>query len=338
MLLCLHEEAAVAIAHGYAKVTGKPLAVALHSNVGLMHGTMAIFNAWCDRVPMMILGATGPVAANKRRPFIDWIHTARDQASITRHYTKWDDQPASVEATEEALLRGMQISTTAPCGPVYIVLDSAMQEAKHAGGAPMPNLDRYKAMPSASPDSVSLDAAVRLLANAKAPVILSGRVSRDPKAWADRVRLAEQLGATVFTDLKVGASFPSEHELHAMPRGMFISKESLGKLQSSDVVLSLDWVDLAGTLKQAWPEGCPAKVIHVSVDHHLHNAWSMDYMALPPVDVRLPVTPEAAVPALVKALPAPKRSYGKSPPTGAKGSGEGPSTLTDIALTLRVLV
>jgi len=338
MLLCLHEEAAVAIAHGYAKVTGKPLAVALHSNVGLMHATMAIFNAWCDRVPMIILGATGPVDAAKRRPFIDWIHTARDQASITRHYTKWDDQPASVEATEEALLRGMQIAMTAPCGPVYIVLDSAMQEAKHAGGAPMPDMARYKAIASASPDPVSLETTVRLLSGAKSPVILSGRVSRDPKAWADRVRLAEQLGATVFTDLKVGASFPSEHELHAVPRGMFISKGSLGKLQRSDVVLSLDWVDLAGTLKQAWPEGCPAKIIHVSVDHHIHNGWSMDYMALPPVDVRLPVTPEAAVPALIKALPAAKRAYGKMPVKHARVEGAGPITLEDIALTLREMV
>ena len=339
MLLCLHEEAAVAIAHGYAKVTGKPLAVVLHSNVGLMHGTMAIFNAWCDRVPMMILGATGPVDAHKRRPFIDWIHTARDQAAITRHYTKWDDQPASVEAAEEALLRGMQISTTAPCGPVYIVLDSAMQEAKYTSGAPMPDMARYKAIPSPSPDPVSLDEAVRLLKNAKSPVILCGRVSRDPKAWDDRVRLAEQLGATVFTDLKVGASFPSEHELHAMPRGMFISKESLGKLQSADVVLSLDWIDIAGTFKQAWPEGCPAKVIHVSVDHHVHNGWSMDYMGLPTVDVRLAVTPESAVPALSQALPGLKRSFEKSAPPAAKPvSSGGPITLKDIALTLRDIV
>src|SRR5262249_43037525 len=105
MLLCLHEENAVAIAHGYAKVTNRPLAVALHSNVGLMHATMAIFNAWCDRVPMLILGATGPVDAAQRRPFIDWIHTARDQAAIIRHYAKWDDQPASVAAAEESLLR-----------------------------------------------------------------------------------------------------------------------------------------------------------------------------------------------------------------------------------------
>ena len=95
MLLCLHEESAVAIAHGYAKVTGKAMAAAVHSNVGLMHATMAIFNAWCDRMPMVMLGATGPVDAVKRRPWIDWIHTARDQGALVRGYTKWDDQPAS---------------------------------------------------------------------------------------------------------------------------------------------------------------------------------------------------------------------------------------------------
>jgi thiamine pyrophosphate-dependent acetolactate synthase large subunit-like protein len=303
-----------------------------------MHAAMAIFNAWCDRVPMLILGATGPVDANKRRPFIDWIHTARDQASITRHYTKWDDQPMSVEATEESLIRGMQISTTEPCGPVYIVLDSAMQEARHVSDAPMPDMRRYRPVPSPAPDPVSLEEAVELLSKAKSPVILSGRVSRDSRAWADRVLLAEQLGAVVFTDLKVGASFPSEHELHVMPRGMFISKESLGKLQNSDVVLSLDWVDLNGTLKQAWPDGCPAKVIHVSVDHHIHNGWSMDYMGLPPVDVRLAVTPDAAVPALSRALPATKRSYGKVSPTVEKSPTGGPITLKDIARTLRGIV
>ena len=106
MLLCLHEEAAVAIAHGYAKVTGKAMAAAVHSNVGLMHATMAIFNAWCDRMPIIMLGATGPVDAAKRRPWIDWIHTAADQGALVRNYTKWDDQPASPAAAREALLRG----------------------------------------------------------------------------------------------------------------------------------------------------------------------------------------------------------------------------------------
>ena len=105
MLLCLHEESAVSIAHGYAKVTGKPLGVVLHSNVGLMHATMAIFNAWCDRMPMLIVGATGPLDAMRRRPWVDWIHTSPDQAAMIRHYTKWDDLPASIPAAHESLLR-----------------------------------------------------------------------------------------------------------------------------------------------------------------------------------------------------------------------------------------
>src|SRR5215468_10721986 len=148
MLLCLHEESAVAIAHGYAKVTGKAMAAAVHSNVGLMHATMAIFNAWCDRMPMVILGATGPVDTVKRRPWIDWIHTARDQGALVRGYTKWDDQPASPVAAREALARPKWIAETAPQGPVYINLDAGMQEAELA--APLPPLDIRRLVPTAS--------------------------------------------------------------------------------------------------------------------------------------------------------------------------------------------
>src|SRR5712691_587564 len=145
MLLCLHEEAAVAIAHGYAKVTGKAMAAAVHSNVGLFHATMAIFNAWCDRMPVIILGATGPVDAAKRRPWIDWIHTAADQGAIIRNYTKWDDQPASPAAARESLLRASWIANTAPMGPVYINLDAEMQEAVLE--KPVPPCDASRYMP-----------------------------------------------------------------------------------------------------------------------------------------------------------------------------------------------
>ncbi len=143
MLLCLHEEAAVAIAHGYAKVTGKAMVTAVHSNVGLMHATMAMFNAWCDRMPVVVLGATGPVDAAKRRPWIDWIHTARDQGALVREYTKWDDQPASPAAAREAILRGTWIANTAPQGPVYINFDAELQEAKVSEQLPPIDVARY---------------------------------------------------------------------------------------------------------------------------------------------------------------------------------------------------
>src|SRR5690242_21623991 len=146
MLVCLHEEHAVAIAHGYAKVTGRPMAVAVHSNVGLMHATMAIFNAWCDRMPMGILGATGPVDAAKRRPWIDWIHTARDQGALVRGYTKWDDQPASPAAAREAILRAGWIANSAPRGPTYVNLDAGLQEETLA--EPVAPIDTQRYMPA----------------------------------------------------------------------------------------------------------------------------------------------------------------------------------------------
>src|SRR5437762_13562916 len=129
MLLCLHEESAVAIAQGYAKTSGRMMGAVVHSNVGLMHASMAIFNAWCDRMPVLILGATGPWDAAKRRPWIDWIHTARDQGALVRPYVKWDDQPSSPAATREALLRAMWLACTPPMAPVYVNLDAQLQEA-----------------------------------------------------------------------------------------------------------------------------------------------------------------------------------------------------------------
>jgi len=214
MLLCLHEEHAVAIAHGWAKITGRPMAAALHSNVGLMHGAMAIYNAWCDRVPMLVIGATGPVDAAKRRPWIDWIHTARDQGALVRHYTKWDDQPASPAAATESLLRANLLATTQPCGPTYINLDAAMQEAETPSSA-MPDVNRYRAPAPPAPDPAALLAAAEALRSARRPLILAGRVTRDQAGWDARVRLAERLGAAVLTDLKLAAAFPSAHPLHA---------------------------------------------------------------------------------------------------------------------------
>src|SRR5690349_21359828 len=195
MLLCLHEESAVAIAHGWAKVTGRAMAVALHSNVGLMHGTMAIFNAWCDRMPVVLLGATGPVDTTKRRPWIDWIHTSADQGALIRGYSKWDDQPASPAAAYEAVLRANWIANTAPCGPTYVNLDAGMQEAKLAEPFNAPDASRL--MPQVA-DAAPVDMvrkAAELLRAAKNVVIMAGRVSRDETAWQQRVTLAERLNA-----------------------------------------------------------------------------------------------------------------------------------------------
>src|SRR5215510_5057019 len=252
MLLCLHEENAVAIAHGYAKASGRMMAVALHSNVGLMHATMAIFNAWCDRMPMLILGATGPWDAAKRRPWIDWIHTAADQGALVRDYTKWDNQPASVTATYDALLRAAQMSTTAPCGPTYVNLDAALQESKLGALPPLPDPSRFGAPDSPRPAPEQIARAASVLSGAAAPVVLVGRGRRTLESWRARVALAEKLGARVMTDLKTGASFPTRHPLHVGPPGTYLSEAAATAVRESDVIMALDWIDLAGTLKQVY--------------------------------------------------------------------------------------
>jgi len=320
MLLCLHEESAIAVAHGYARTTGKLMGAVVHSNVGLMHATMAIFNAWCDRVPMLILGATGPWDAARRRPWIDWIHTASDQGALVRDYTKWDNQPGSVAAAYEALMRAVQMASTPPRGPTYINLDAALQEAKIGPLPPLPEVSRFRPADPVQPEPAAIARAAQLLSSAKNPAMLMGRVSRSETAWKQRIALAEKVQAKVFTDMKAACAFPTDHPLHAAPPATFPD----GKLlRDCDVIASFDWIDTAGTLKVAWGDApVSAKVIRVSADAHIHRGWSMDYQGLPPADVYLMCEPDVAVPLLldaVRARPAvvsPKR-VDESPPDSA---------------------
>lgn len=300
MLLCLHEEHAVALAHGYAKVTGKPLAVILHSNVGLMHGTMAIFNAWCDRVPMLLYGATGPIDAAARRPWIDWLHTTTDQASLIRPYIKWDNQPASLPAAIEAMLRASIIARTAPCGPTYVNFDAAIQEREIAELPQLPDFGRYQPPLPAGPSPDMVEQAVSMIRAAKAPVILAGRVSRSKADWARRVAFAEAIGARVLTDIKVGAAFPTDHPLHRSAPRHFFDEAAAETLREADLIISLDWLDLAGAIKQA--KGARAKVLQLSLDYQLHGGWNMEHQALPAVDLHLAVDPDLAVHAIADAL------------------------------------
>src|SRR5207302_1064544 len=120
IVLCCHEEIAVAVAHGYARATGKPMVAAIHDVVGLQHATMGVYHAWCARLPVIVVGGTGPMAAENRRPNTDWLHTALVQGNAVRDYVKWDDQPASIAAIPESIMRAYRIAMTEPCGPVYL--------------------------------------------------------------------------------------------------------------------------------------------------------------------------------------------------------------------------
>ena len=351
MVVCLHEEHAVAIADGYSRATDEPMAVALHSNVGLMHATMSIFNAWCDRRPMLMIGATGPVDAHKRRPWIDWVHTSKDQASIIRDYIKWDDQPASAEAAVEAVLRADQITRMSPCGPVYVCLDAEMQEAPLNRDVAVPPVARYRAgePPSASPETVAT--VVTALRAAKFPVILVGRVSRGQADWDRRVRLAETLGAAVMTTLHNAAGFPTGHPAHVLaPIADRPTPEEARLLDRADVILSLDWHDLAGVISarsgtSQTQKPTAATVIHCSLDTYLANGWSMDHQALPAVDIPVLANPDRFVAQLLEGLgsgtpaTAPRKEFPHwtaSVPVGP--TTDKPFNLDQLALTLAEFV
>ena len=305
MLVCLHEEHAVAIAQGYAKVTEKPMLAALHSNVGLMHATMAIYNAWCDRMPVVIIGATGPGDAAIRRPWIEWIHTSKDQGALIRHYTKWDDEPRSVPAALQSIVRARQISLTAPFGPTYVCLDVEMQEEEVSADVKLPDLARYEPAEAPAAPEATLAKAAEWLANAKRPVVLCGRVSRDQADWDARVALAESIGGIVLTDLKNSAAFPTEHPLAAVEPRARPSEATIEALTSADVILSLDWLDLAGLLKSCGKKTpITGKIISVTADSYIHNGWSMDHQELPPVDLPILATPDAVSRPLRKAIEA----------------------------------
>ena len=304
MLLCLHEDHAVSLAHGYAKVTEQPMAVALHSNVGLMHGLMGIFNAWCDRAPVLVMGATGPVDAPLRRPWIDWIHTAKDQGAMLRNFVKYDDEPRSAEAIVESMLRANIATRQAPCGPVYICLDAGLQEAPlRDGEVTIPELERFR---PADPPPASVETVAEIagqLAGAANPVIMFGRMNAGTLDWRNRVKLAELTRAKVITDLKNRASFPTSHPLHVGSPANWIGPPGLEALMTADLIIAFDWVDLAGSFKPLAPKGgVPGKIASCSLDSSLHNGWSADHFGLAPVDYPVFADPDVFVAQLLKEL------------------------------------
>src|SRR5258708_19194332 len=166
------------------------MATVVQDLVGLQHASMAIFNAWCDGAPVLVLGATGPMDATRRRPWIEWIHTARDQGALIRNFTKWDDQPASIGSAQEAILRAWMIANTAPQGPVYVNFDLALQEDEVTELPPLPAIARHAPPVAPEPAGPLVQQAATLLVGAPRPVILAGRGARDPAASQRRVALA----------------------------------------------------------------------------------------------------------------------------------------------------
>src|ERR671933_2716019 len=171
MMVCQHEETAVQIAHGYAKASGKPMVAILHNLVGLLHANMAIYYAYADRAPVFIIGATGPMDETKRRPRIDWIHTALVQGEAVRAYTKWDYQPTVIYGVPESFARAYSVMMTEPRGPIYMCYDAWLQEQPLEHEVQLPPKGAQKVPALLAPDPAALARAAEMLAGAKRPVI-----------------------------------------------------------------------------------------------------------------------------------------------------------------------
>ena len=292
MIMCTHEEIAVAIANGYARATGEIMATGLHNIVGLQHASMAIFNAWCDRTPILNLGGGGPQDTTNRRS-TDWVHTALVQGNAVREYVKFDDQPNSVDAVAESFLKAYRIAMTEPKGPVYICLDTDVQEAKVEKPMVVPHAQFFRppAGPGANPES--LRSASRFLAEAQWPVIVAGEVGRNPKALPPMLDLAEALGAPV-VDSDGRFAFPSTHPLN-------LTNAREEALRGADVVLALDVPSLGVPLGPSVRErgnfapiiSPSCKVIHITLLDLERQSWVSDNMWLLPV--HMPMAADTAV-------------------------------------------
>ncbi len=234
MLVCQHEETAVQIAHGYAKATGKPMPCILHDLVGLLHGQMAIYYAFADRAPVMVLGATGPMDEAKRRPRSDWHHTAQSQGDAVRNFTKFDYQPHGIEGVPDSFMRAYSAMVTEPAGPVYLCYDAMLQETPLSVEVTIPGPEIEKAPAPMAADPEKLEAIVRKLLHADHPWIMAEFTGRHPGNFEKLVTLAETLGVAVW-DVNSALCFPNRH-----PQSLSMDTESL---KTADAILALDVVD-----------------------------------------------------------------------------------------------
>ncbi len=299
-ITCLHEESSIAMAHGYAKAAGKPMAVYAHGTVGLQHGAMAIYNAWCDRVPMVIFAGNG-IDADKRRPGTEWSHSVQDAGSLVRDFVKWDDMPGSLQHFAESTVRAYKLATTSPMEPTLIVADIDLQE-DHIDDEAALRIPKLVQTIPAQGDAGALAEAAKLLVNAKAPVILADRAARTQEGVRRLVELAEALNVPV-VDLGGRMNFPSRHYLcHSDARRALV--------READVVLMLEVYDPWGqfnALSDPHKEyrrisKADVKIISISMSDVYIRSNYQDFQRFMPVDLPIVGDVEATLPVLTEAV------------------------------------
>lgn len=297
MIVCPHEKIAVNIAHGYAKATGEPMAAVLHDTVGLLHGALGIFYAYLDRTPVLVFGGAGPMDTTRRRPQIDWIHTANVQGNAVRDYTKWDDQPASIGAFPEAMARARRVAISEPAGPAYVAFDAALQEDPVDGAVPSFDVDRAGPASRIGPDPAALEAAAQALARAHRPIFVASYAGRDPQAFHQIQDLAGLLGAGVI-DTGIRLNMPNRHPLNVT---------GTDALDEADLVLFLDVKDMTkptaalDSVTRQTRSRIPQDATIVDIgfnDLHI-SSWVQHYGNLRETDIQVTADTVVALPLLL---------------------------------------
>jgi acetolactate synthase I/II/III large subunit len=300
-ITCCHEESSVAMAHGYAKIEGKPLCVFAHGTVGLQHAAMAIYNAYCDRVPVyIVLGNT--LDATKRQPGVEWVHSVQDAAAMVRDFVKWDDMPMSLEHFAESAVRAYKIAMTPPMLPVVLVTDSELQENPLRGAA-APRIPKLTLAAPPQGDSGAVAEAARLLVGAANPLIVVDRAARTAAGMAALVELAELLQAPVI-DQAGRMNFPTRHPLNHSARTRAL-------VAGADVILGLELTDFWGTVNSFRDQlertshavtKAGVKLISITAGDLFTKANYQDGQRFIAVDVAIAADAEATLPSLVEAI------------------------------------
>jgi acetolactate synthase I/II/III large subunit len=300
-ITCTHEESSVAMAHGYAKIEGKPLMVFAHGTVGVQHAAMAMYNAYCDRVPVYVM-LGNIIDETMRAPGVEWDHSVQDAAAMVRDFTKWDDLPISLEHFAESAVRAYKVAMTPPTMPVVIVADGALQEDPIPSDLKIHIPKLTKDMPPVG-DSGSVNEVARMLVAAENPVIIADRTARTPAGLACLVDLAEALQCSV-VDQSGRMNFPSRHPLNQSDRAR-------AAVADADVILGLDVADFYGithTYRDQIVRGSKpgtkanAKLISISSDDLYIKANYQDFQRYTEVDMAIAADAEATLPSLTEAV------------------------------------
>jgi acetolactate synthase-1/2/3 large subunit len=300
-ITCCHEESSVAMGHGYAKIEGKPLLVCVHGTVGLQHASMAIYDAFCDRVPVyVILGNFGDSA--ERFGQVDWTHAAQDPAAMIRDFVKWDDRPVSLQGFSESAVRAYKIAMTPPMSPVALVADHELQEYAIRDGAEL-SVPRLTTVSPPAGDSAAVAAAAKMLVAAENPVLVTDRVARTSAGLVAMIELAELLQAPVI-DRNGRMNFPTRHPLNHTERGG-------AALGNADLIAGLELTDFWSTVNTVEGPVNPhirpatkpgAKLISITANDLYLKSNYQDFQRYAPVDLAIGADAEATLPSLIEAV------------------------------------